>query len=236
MHINTVQDIRNEFVRKFKAGEIVTNDTGSLSGADTIEIVGASFIADESSIFGKPSKEYIKNELAWYKGQSLNVNDIPGETPAIWKAVATPDGWINSNYGWMVYSLENGEQFNMVLQKLLDSPSSRQAIMIYTRPSMHLDWCQDGKRDFCCTNTVTYLIRDGKMDAIVSMRSNDSVFGYKCDQPWQQYVLEDLVYQYNMNNEGVDIEVGNIHWQVSSLHIYQRHFNLIEKYITENNL
>jgi hypothetical protein len=51
----TIQSIRDIFVDKYLRGVIVTNDTGSLSGADTIEIIGASFIADEPTIFGEPN-------------------------------------------------------------------------------------------------------------------------------------------------------------------------------------
>ncbi len=234
MIYQTVSDIRQVFTEKYKRGEIVTNDTGSLSGADTIEILGASFIADEPAFFGSPNNAYVQHELDWYKSCSLNVNDIPGGVPAIWKSVATPEGFINSNYGWMIYSLENGNQFGNVLAKLLDKPSSRQGTMIYNRPSMHADWCEDGKKDFCCTNAVTYLIRDNKLNAIVQMRSNDLHMGYRNDYAWAKYVLDDLTYQYNLNTSNDKIESGVIYWQVASLHIYSRQFYLIEDYIKNN--
>ena len=66
----------------------------------TIELLGASFITTEPAIFGQPN-EYIQRELQWYESMSLNVRDIPGETPAIWKAIAAEDGTVNSNYGYL---------------------------------------------------------------------------------------------------------------------------------------
>jgi thymidylate synthase len=52
------------------------------------------------------------------------------------------------------------------------------------------------------------------------MRSNDAIFGYKNDKAWQQHVLDKMANQ-------LDIESGEIIWQVGSLHIYERHFGLI---------
>ena len=74
--------------------------------------------------------------------------------------------------------------------------------------------------DFMCTNAVQYLIRDGKVNALVYMRSNDAVFGYKNDYAWQKYVLDSVA-----NDLG--LSVGNLYWNVSSLHVYERHFDLI---------
>src|SRR5271154_3549605 len=96
-------DIRQQFkdllaARKFTA----VNREGSMTslvGKTTIEIVGASFIADEDAIFGNVHWEYVEREEQWYNSMSLNVNDIPGKTPAAWTACADKDGFINSNYG-----------------------------------------------------------------------------------------------------------------------------------------
>ena len=57
------------------------------NGGKVIELIGQSFIADEESIFGTVNHDWNQRELDWYLSQSLNVNHIPGETPAIWKQV-----------------------------------------------------------------------------------------------------------------------------------------------------
>ena len=183
--------------------------------------MNASFIADQPSIIGKVNEDYVERELAWYKSQSLNVNDIPGETPAIWKAVATEDGYINSNYGWCLWSDENHNQYTNVLDELKKNPDSRRANMIYTRPTMHSDYNRNGMSDFMCTNNVQYLIRNGELNALVYMRSNDAVFGYKNDWAWQKHVLDSLCNELN-------VPAGQIYWNVSSLHIYERHFDLLK--------
>lgn len=225
-----VEDIRQEFIRKYKQNEIVRNETGSISGSDTIEIVGASFIADEPTIFGTLDKDYASREIEWYESQSLNVNDIPYGPPKIWKAVASKDGLINSNYGYLIFSESNYLQFENCLAQLVSSPGTRRATMVYTRPSIHYDYNKDGMMDFICTNTVQYLIRDNKLDVVCSLRSNDSIFGYKNDRHWQKYVQENLCNRYNAI-ASTPIQLGTLYWQAASLHVYERQFHLIEKYI-----
>lgn len=212
-----VSNIRNIFYETMRNGAFVTDK----SGVKTIEIMNASFIADEPIIFGTPNDDYIERELRWYKSMSLNVNDIPPPVPSIWKAVATKDGFINSNYGWCIYSQENGMQFFKCVEELKRNQDSRRAIMIYTRPSMQEDYNKDGMSDFMCTNTVQYLVRNGQVNALVYMRSNDAVFGYKNDYAWQKYVL-------NHVSQETGIPAGNIYWNVASLHVYERHFDLVK--------
>jgi thymidylate synthase len=208
-----------------------------LVGNTTIEIVGASFIADEPAIFGEVNWDWVKREEEWYYSQSLNVNDIPGGAPAIWKAVADKDGFINSNYGFLIFSPKNGitemtsgigsagirelSQYDLVLEELKRNPASRRAQMIYTRPTMWADYNKNGRSDFCCTDTVQYLIRDGALHSLVRMRSNDAIFGYKGDRAWQLHVLEKLA-------NDLQVPVGKIYWNVGSLHVYERHYHLVD--------
>jgi thymidylate synthase len=213
----------------------------SLVGNTTIEIIGASFIADEDSIFGDVNWDYVHREEEWYNSMSLNVNDIPGGAPAIWKAVADKTtGEINSNYGHLIYSPRNGfadtddtrgylSQYKCVLAELKQNPESRRATMIYTRPSIWLDYNKGGRSDFICTNAVQYVIRDGALHCIVQMRSNDAIFGLRNDRAWQRHVLEKLAADLN-------VDVGLIHWQVGSLHIYARHYFLIDHFAKTGEL
>mgnify|MGYP003326815272 FL=1 len=214
---NTVYDIREWFKYLLNCGDFVIDKTG----CKMLEIRSASFVASEPAIFGTPNEDYIKREIEWYMTCSLNVNDIPGETPAIWKQVATKDGLINSNYGWCIFSHANGNQFHRVQNELAANPYSRRAVMIYTRPTMWDDYNRDGMSDFMCTNAVQYVIRHDRLEAHVQMRSNDVVFGYKNDYAWQKYVLEMLA-------NSLEVLPGAIYWNVGSLHVYERHFNLVK--------
>jgi len=216
MHRLRVADIRAEFIRLLAAEQFVVDK----SGVKMLEICSANFFADEPMIFGTPNQNYIDRELRWYESMSRDVNDIPGGAPTIWKQVADKNGMINSNYGWCIWSSENGNQYSRVLTELRTQPYSRRAVMIYTRPTMWEDYNRDGMSDFMCTNTVQYMIRDNRVHAVVQMRSNDVVFGFRNDYAWQKHVLDMLA-------RDLELEAGDIYWNAGSLHVYSRHFNLV---------
>lgn len=220
-----VDEIRILFAQMLRDQQFVTDK----SGVKCLELCGASFVADQETIFGKVNEDYVKREHEWYDSMSLNVNDIPAPVPAIWKYVATPDGRINSNYGWAVYSEGNYDQYKNCFTQLSKDPDTRRAVMIYTRPAMQYDYNKDGMSDFMCTNNVQYMIRDNRLHAYVNMRSNDAIFGYKNDFAWQDTVLTRLHEDLNMIYP--ELEKGLIHWNVGSLHVYERHFDIVQRYI-----
>ena len=218
---HVVQDVRDYFVSSKNHKFNMTTDK---TGVKCIELIGASFHANEPAIFGEPNLEYIKREINWYQSQSLNINDIYGDersAPEAWKYAASPEGFINSNYGYLIYSKENGYQYDNVLEELKTAPDGRRATMIYTRPDIWDEYDYLGMSDFICTNSVAYYIRNGKLNCCVQMRSNDVVYGYKNDYAWQQHVLEELSYDLH-------IEAGKMIWQVQNLHVYEKHFDLIK--------
>lgn len=225
---NTIYQVRSQFVDLLLRGQFVEDK----SGVRMLEIPGASFLAKEETIFDEVNRDYVNRELAWYESQSLYVKDIPGGAPAIWKAVSSKDGIINSNYGFLIYSPTNGRQYEQVLKELKRSPTSRRAVMIYTRPTMHIEYNQDGMSDFICTNTVQFLLRDGFLDMVVQMRSNDVRFGYRNDRAWQKHVQDKLVVDLNTEWQqgGSIIQAGDIYWQVGSLHVYEKDFYLVDNF------
>ena len=160
MKANSVNDVRQFFINELKDEAFTIDKTG----AKTIELIGASFIATEKSIFGVPNQDYINQELLWYHNMSTNINDIFGEhrdPPAAWKYASNSHGEINSNYGKLIFSDTYNKQYDNVLTELLENPDGRRATMVYNRPSIWLDYKDNGKNDFICTNAVTYYIRDG---------------------------------------------------------------------------
>lgn len=220
-----VNDIRCLLTEKYQLNDFVVDKTG----VKTVELIGTSFVADEPVIFGEVNYEWCERELAWYYSRSLNVNDIPPPIPAIWKQVATPEGEINSNYGWCILSTDNGNQYLNVIKHLRENKDSRRATMIYNRPSMHTDYNSGGKSDFMCTNAVNYCIRDNQLHAVVQMRSNDAIFGYKGDYFWQKHVLDTLA-------EKLEVSPGNIIWNSASLHVYERHFPMLESFLSTGKI
>jgi len=216
-----VSDIRNTLQTMYDKDQFITDKTG----CKTIQILGASFIADEPTIFGKVNQEYIDAEINWYKLGSTNIHDIDYDpTPAAWQYTADNNGEINSNYGRLINSPLYFNQYNNALEELQRNSNSRRATMVYTRPSIWEEYQDNGKNDFICTNAVSFYINSlsSQVDCVVQMRSNDAVYGYKNDYAWHEHILNKL-----SNDLGYDS--GLIYWQVQNLHIYERHFKYLER-------
>lgn len=230
--MDSVKDIREFFIGELKDEAFTIDKTG----LKTIEMLGASFVADEPSIFGEPNQEYINAELAWYESQSPNIYDIwkshSKGAPSAWEYSGDKFGNINSNYGLIVYSNKYFNQYQNAFNELQKNPDSRRAQMVYNRPSIWVEYNENGKNDFICTNAQTFYIRDGMLSMVSQMRSNDVVFGYKNDYAWAQYLMDKFVKDWNDcsdtygNNDY--IEKGMLIWQVMNLHVYERHFGLVK--------
>ncbi len=224
-----VKDIRNEFIRLYK------KQKKAETLGETIEIIGASFEANRHSIFGKVNVDYVCAEIDWYNSMSPKVSMIDYiPTPKIWLNVADNNGNVHSNYGMLIYSVWNGLQYSKCLTALLDDRNTRRAVMIYTRPEIQYEHNIDGMNDFICTNVVHYKITGNKLNVIVQMRSNDVVFGFKNDLAWQEHVQQKLINKYNKCS-GEKIIPGKIIWQVANLHIYKRHYKLLEEEMINGN-
>ena len=220
-------DILNVFVEKYINNDfrIIGND---VQQSKTLEIQNANFEVDKPWIIREPNYEYFQKELDWYLSESLNVNDISGGAPTMWKACSDSLGYINSNYGWCIFSKDNGYQYNHCLNKLKEDSHTREAIMIYNRPNMQEDYNRNGMHDFMCCQNVQYFINerdDGTyLDCIVNFRSNDAVFGFNNDALWNKYVLEILA-------DDLDVRIGKMYWNAGSLHVYERHFKYIKELV-----
>ena len=226
MNIPTTADIRNELIRLYKANEFRIGKYGK-----TVEIQNAHFLADKDWIIRKPNYDYAKREIEWYESQSLYVKDIPGGVPKIWQACAARDGKINSNYGWCIFSDENYRQFYNCVDRLLYDEHTREACMIYNRPSMQYDFNYHGMHDFMCTYaTQAFLNAIGdnkyKLDYTVFQRSCDAVYGYNNDNLWHRYVMNKLVDELKRYDR--DVILGDMTYNCGSLHVYECHFKYLE--------
>ena len=230
-------DVLEIFKNKYK-NNIFRTIGNAVQQSKTIEIQNVQFEVDKPWIVREPNKEYFQRELKWYQTESLNVNDIPDGAPKMWKSCATPDGYINSNYGWMIWSKDNYEQYKHCLQKLIEDPHTREACMIYNRPSMQEEYNKNGMHDFCCTYAVQCFLNEDNsgryhLKYIVYMRSNDAVFGFDNDALWHMHVQERLSRDLFGNIPTLTEITGpiicdSIVWNAGSLHVYERHFKFLE--------
>lgn len=219
---NEVQDV---LAWKYKSGDKVGN---------TWEIIDAHLTLNPYqpylNIFNRPfKKDYLEKEHKWYMSQDLSIKGWMDDIK-IWNFCASKDDkqLINSNYGWCVFSKENGDQYENCLKKMKEDVNTREALMIYTRPSMHNDAVENGKHDFMCTVSAQAMIRNGKLYYIVTQRSCDLVTGLSFDFPWHCFVYQ-MMYE-ELKQTYPELERGSIFYNIGSLHVYDRHENLLKAY------
>ena len=207
--------------------DILQTDPGSPGDDIAGELLGVKVIFDPNNEHLPAIEQYVNAEMRWYLSQDLNIKGHAGiEDNKIWRTVASPDGNVNSNYGWCVYSSENYDQFHCALRAICDNIFTKRASMIYSRPSIHFDWNDDvhAHKDAICTIYTQVEIRmvdnDYVMDYHVHMRSNDAWYGMRNDYRWHVFVMKELARRVELKT-GKHIKLGFIRWFADSLHIYK---------------
>lgn len=101
-----------------------------------------------------------------------------------------------------------------VIRLLKEDPNTRRAVVSLW------DWESDyqDSKDVPCNNWLHFLARDGGLDLHVATRSNDLIWGWSGINQFEWSVLLELV------AECTGLFMGSIHYSVSSLHMYERHF------------
>lgn len=201
------------------------------------ELIDANVTFMPDQIIEGTSESYIKHELEWYLSQDLCIKGHEGiENNKVWQSCASRLGFVNSNYGWCIFSDQNGNQFEYAVRSLCRDLFTKQAVMIYTRPSIHKECCDavHANYDMICTCYTNTMVRDNKLIHIVHMRSNDVWRGLKNDLAWQQYVqnrILDKCREY-APDKFRNVQLGPIHWHADSLHIYEGDIHTVKKYLS----
>lgn len=214
--------------------------SGNLCENGTVEVFARQMILDPMQPFldfkgvRKSNKKYIQKELDWYLSEDLSiighVDDIK-----IWNQCCTQDDKkeVNSNYGYLLFNKGNGYQYQNCLKTLRNDKSTRNAIINYNRPSIYSEYLRNGMHDMICTMFSHFAIRENKLDMAHVMRSNDLIFGYINDFAWNCFVYQNMY--LDLKETYPDLETGNIYWQSDSMHVYERHFevlkNIVEAFI-----
>lgn len=174
----------------------------------------------------KTNEKYIKKELAWYLSEQCNIHPYMDDIK-VWTEVCGQNGEICSNYGWAIYSSENGSQYEHCLNRLLANPQTKRGVMIYTRPSMWEDSKKNGMNDFMCTEGVQCQVVNNRLIYIVKQRSCDFFYGLFNDLAWHQYVYEQLIGDLRVKHK--TLKSGVILYYPFNIHVYEKHFPLIDK-------
>ena len=162
--------------------------------------------------------DYLRREFQWYiKG---NMNDTSIQKYAkIWENVAEPNTPIHpSCYGHYWF---NQPQIRNIVHELVNDVDSRRACWTVLNSIRHY---RKDVKDFPCTYGGSFLIRNGKLEHHIHMRSQDAVFGLGNDAP-TFFWLQEIVYGL-LRSEIPGLLLGNMTLTVDSFHIYERHYDM----------
>ena len=154
-------------------------------------------------------EDYAEAEWQWYKSGDPHVStlgDIYGKIPEIWKRMANPRGYVNSNYGWQ---WERNDQIGYIIDLLKNEPDTRQAVITILDMKEHDEFTYDTP----CTYAIQFTIVHGRLDMCVTMRSNDLWYGF-CNDQYQFSKLQEMV------SKRLDIETGVYYHFAHNMHLY----------------
>lgn len=168
----------------------------------------------------KMSLDYAKAEARWYLRGDKADRSIEKHAN-LWPKIVQPDGTYFSNYGQYIF----GErQFDWVVEELCrDIDSRRASIVLLKREHLFAD-----NRDVVCTYGMNFRVRDQRLNMSVSMRSNDAVFGTTNDVFCFSIVYR-MVFAAIKFTVCPALEPGRYVHKVDSLHVYERHWDMLKK-------
>lgn len=138
----------------------------------------------------------------------------------------------NAAYGQRMRVHFGHDQIDDVIRTLKADPNSRQATIVISSPKRDRGWEADPRgsynwdtpvlrhetKDRACNVLAHLMIRDGKLDWMQIIRSNDAVWGTPYN--WMQWMH---MQEYIASCLG--IAPGQYYHVVDSLHIYEHHFD-----------
>jgi thymidylate synthase len=106
------------------------------------------------------------------------------------------------------------DQVRHVVAALVNDPDTRQAVIEIWRPNPPIT------KDVPCTLTVQFMLRDGKLDCFVNMRSSDVWLGVPYD--WFNFsMLTGYVCLLLRDKTGDAVRPGVMHFNAASQHLYE---------------
>lgn len=205
-------------------------------------LYSVNWLADDDSMIGKINKDWVRRELDWFNSGSDRLADMEGPVPALFRACMGEDGRVNSAYGHILFNPTAtripalGSIYDRLIRTFKrEGLGTRHATAIISDRDVHHLATYMGRNDFICTNALNVIVDEHrKVHIVAQMRSMDAVFGYRADysmwEDLQTRIVNDL---NNLTLKGANfadglVEHGHITFQVANLHVYPRHFQLLE--------
>lgn len=129
---------------------------------------------------------------------------------------------VNGAYGPRLFHPSQSSQFDIVRDILVKKPATRQAVLqLFDREDI-AEW----HRDIPCTCILQFILRDGKLNLIVYMRSNDVFKGLIHD--FFAFTMIQEIMARSLNKE-----LGTYKHVVGSFHLYDKDELLARQFVQE---
>ena len=201
-------------------------------GIPTREVRGVSFT------LGDPRRRCILNprrrwslplaigELCWHLSGSRKAAVLAYYAPT-WTGYADAQGEIRGScYGSKIFnSPPSPTVWELTRQLLTIDPATRRAVLYFNDATAHLDpSCPDA----ACATSLQFILRNGALDAILTMRSNDAILGL----PYDIFLFTSL---QELMAVDLGVSLGAYHHFVGSLHLYEKHRARADQIVRSNH-
>ena len=167
-------------------------------------------------------ENYALAELLFYIGANRKIGNMYKKA-AIWLAISDENDEVESNYGTYIFN----SNWLRTVEELMVNPGSRRAVI----PILNEGHLHKNDKDYPCTGYIQFQIRESKLYLTWNMRSCDAIFGLCndmfCASIIQQMMLNELCLEEHK------VTLGDLTFNLGSLHIYKRHWELLFEDVSE---
>lgn len=177
-----------------------------------------------------------RNDVEWLSFYLPRAKDFSDDGKT-WRAAYGPrlrgkekyhrDGWEHNRI----------DQLDCVIKELKKDSSSRRAVVGIFEPQFDYlclleghetssGWSESTK-DFPCTQSLSFMVRNGALDLTVFIRSNDLIWGWSGVNVFEFTVLQELVAAV------LKMPVGRYFHISNNLHVYERYWNMVRRIRSE---
>jgi len=180
----------------------------------------------------KWKENYALAEFLFYVGANRKVGSMPHKA-TIWGIISDEWDEVESNYGTYIFN----SNWLRTVEELMVNPGSRRAVI----PILNEGHFHKNDKDYPCTGYIQFQIRESKLYLTWNMRSCDAIFGLCndmfCASMIQQMMLNELCLDSaqlaHCGGERLRVTLGNLTFNLGSLHIYKRHWGLVFEDVSE---
>lgn len=218
----TIDDALRELYPKLlkvqKLVETSRKETKEITGV-LVEITKPRARLSRSETRGKPFS--CLGELLWYLSRDNNLGFISYYIQK-YEDESDDGETVYGGYGPRLFKQRGIDQVANVIDLLRRKPNSRRAVI----QLFDAEDIENQHKEIPCTTSLQFLVRDGAVNCMVSMRSNDAYLGFPHDV-FCFTMLQEIVAR------SLGAEVGPYKHFAGSMHLYRKHFEKAETYLNE---